>query len=243
MLRHDLDVDPGAQGRVEADVEHFHLAGVVRARQEVKTELRVTQRKRDLGPSSVLVGRAGLGVDAGGQVDGEERAASLRQGIESARHDAFERALAARTEHGIDHGIAAMQVVRDDAGHGGLVRLNQVYIALPHRGEVGVVFRAFRQQEHPDVGAIVVKIARRHEAIAAVVARAHEDQDTFRPCAAQPACDGLGNVAPRRLHEPRRRSARREGGRLDSTHLVGRNEFHSSPRRTSRSMSSDFSSS
>jgi hypothetical protein len=94
-----------------------------------------------------------------------------------------------------------------------------------------------------DVGAFVVEVTGCNEAVAAVVAAAHKDEDALGADATQALGEGVRDCASGRFHQLRLRDARGESSGLDGAHLSGGDEFHRSPRRTRRSMRMDFSSS
>ncbi len=162
------------------------------------------QRQRGAGAHGSRAEQgAGVGVQAGGQVDGQHRRPLFVDGRDGGRDQALRRTRCADAEQGVDAQVGLVPVEAADVdGHASLLR-----IAQRLRG-VGRQALRIGQQADTDRHAGLAQVARRDQAVAAVVARA--GQHVHPPCLRRPGHGqpGDGQAGARHQHM---RSVQRQG--------------------------------
>ena len=225
-----LDVCVRPAGETDAyDLQSTHVGG---AREAEHPGFRRPEGERDVGREAEVVARARVRVDAGGEVHGEElgpgrfATQSLYQPDHAAKL-AFERALAADPQHGVDHGVGQLQVATELPLLGVLGRFDDPDAACPAVLEL-VVAPAGRGHVERDEASPVRQVPRGHHAVPAVVSGAHEHDDPAPTDAVEDLGHGPGYSEARRLHERVFRRARLDGATLQRPHLLDGDDFHAS---------------
>ncbi len=156
------------------------FTGVVATVARAAAGLERQQRQRDAGAHGGRAEQgAGVGVQAGGQVDSQHRRPLFVDGRDGGRDQALRRTRCADAEQGVDAqvGLVPVEAANVD-GHAGLLR-----IAQRLRG-VGRQAIRIGQQTDMDRHAGRAQVARRDQAVAPVVARA--GQHMHPPCLRRP---------------------------------------------------------
>ena len=198
------------------------------AGEEKEADLGIAEGDRRVRRRRGGVDGAGIGVEPGGYVEGEdEQAAAFRLGLGDGRAGGGDGApqgpRTPRAEHRVDdhrggvEGAAQIGGPRLDADVGG---------AVAQRFEVGIIGGAFAADVDVDARAPVVEVARRDEAVAAVVSRPHEHDDVLAFQIAQGVPRLLGDGQPGVLHQLRRGNATGLAFHFDTAHLVDGDNFH-----------------
>ena len=126
----------------QADVDDFDAAGVLGAGERVQPDLGMAERDREVGGNGARVDGAGVGVDAGREVDGDD-ARRLRPAAESthALQDLGQVRLDGTRRSGAEEGVDDELGVGEEAVEGGeagvVLSVGDVDFALDELGEVG----------------------------------------------------------------------------------------------------------
>ena len=206
LVGHQVDLERGLGAGGQADVDDFDAAGVLGAGQRVQADFGVAERDGEVGGNGARVDGAGVGVDAGRQVDGDEPrrlrpGAELTDALQYLRQVRFDGARWPGAEEGVDDQLGVGEEAVEGGEAGVVFGVGDVDFALDELGEVGVVGAAFCQQVDARFGAPVVQVAGRDEAVAAVVAGTGQDDDATPLDDAQQAADFLRDAQAGVLHE------------------------------------------
>jgi hypothetical protein len=180
------------------------FTGLVAAVAGAAAGLERQQRQRGSGAHGGRAEQgAGVGVQAGGQVDGQHRHLPFIDGRDGGRDRAVRCTRGAEAEQGVDAQVGlALVEAADVDGHAGLLR-----IAQRLRG-IGRQALRIGQQADPDRHAGRTQVARRDQAVAAVVARA--GQHLHPPCLRRPGHGQPGDGQAGTRHQ-RMRGVQRQG--------------------------------
>ena len=217
----------GQAGR-NADIQHSQPPGPLRAGKAKQPGLGIAQGQRRIEVGAGRVNLAGVGVQASGQVQGQQRgrfgelAGPLQQQHRVAGR-AGQRPGAAGSQHGVnDHLRAAHQALQRL-----VIRVGCDFDAiLPRQVLLGVAFGAARQQAAGDLGAPASQVSGRHETVGSVVARPHQHDDAGTRRAAQFVARRPRHRQPSVLHQCIGADAGPLRRLLDGGHLRGGYYFH-----------------
>ena len=212
----------------DADVGCDQLADVVGGGEAEVARLGRAEGDRSVGGHGRGVCVAGVGVDAGGDVDGEDVEVGapglLRtDGFEDRAQRLGQGAAAARAQHGVDDEVGGAKGLPQACPVVVVRGIDRVGAGGDGAGEERVG-GARRAEVQLDVRAPVAEVAPRDEAVAAVGAGADEDQGVVADAHASPGVGGHGEAGA--LHEGVRGDAVGLSRLLQAAHLLGGEDSH-----------------
>ena len=153
-------------------------------------EFREAQGQGFVGKDGVLVGGAGVGVDAGGEVDGDDALEWVfpAVAVDQRGHGgdyAVQRAVTPGAEDSVDYQIGAGELSREGVKVGVVGGFQQGYAVSQRGGHFGVVGRPAARYIAADFGPPAAEAAGRHQAVGAVVAGADQHDHPAAGNAAQ----------------------------------------------------------
>lgn len=202
----------------EPDLDQGHRAA--EGRGEHVDGLAGPERHRGGGADVVLARLAGERVDAAGGVDGEDRDAGDLRGVRQRGRLGPQAPAGAGADDRVEHEVGVVD------GRDAVLDVGDDVAALLPQGRQPGGVRAVRAQQHGGDGdPAPAQLVARPEPVAAVVARAGEDDDPAPgdPAGAAPEL-GEGDLrqAVRRPPHERALGGARKHGLLGGTHLIGR---------------------
>ena len=224
----------GQAGR-DADVQHSQTPRVFRAGEAEQAGFRVAESEGGVEARAGGVNLASVGVEAGGQVEGEEQRWPFDKlrvtwfGTEALQceHGVADRAAqgagASRTEDGVYDQTGAAEEALEGVTIGGDEDLDAI---LTGEVELGVVIGALDEEAADDFGSPAAEVAGYHEAVSAVVAGADEYDDAGTRCAAEFVAGSLGGGEAGVFHEGVEGDSGAVSGLLDGGHMGGGYYFH-----------------
>ena len=148
-------------------------------------------------------------MQAARHIDGDNGERLAVDPVDRLAGDALDGTREPRAEQCIDHQRSPLEKAEGE-------RLDRALPGLRGPGGIALQGAAGAEQPDPDRPARFLQMTRRHEAVAAIVAGAAQDDDRPWPMTAQ---HGLGDSPARRFHESGARDAAGNGGSIGPGHL------------------------
>ncbi len=213
----------------EADVHHVQLPGVVAARRHQEAQLRQADGDGDVGHHGGGIGRTIVARHPRRDVHRRDGDVQLVEGRQQVAVGRSKRRRDPRAEHRVDHqGTAGRQVGKLG---GPLSRASLVQGDRPgqpvevHPG-IAAQLVARRQEQHPASQAGLGQHPGHHQAVAAVVALAADQEHRCGIIEPAGAVEGIANSATRAFHELAAGGAGGDGVLVDGRHLAGGDDAH-----------------